>query len=140
MESCRSFNVLGTSAQYWERDETQLGLQGGNIVILQANVKWRKFPGCMLKNSKLNLPSDETLVSFLERFCGVEVSFCTGISRRVRLRHMMVDLFPIFTEASTRMRDNALWEELFEQHNIIDNFRNWKVSEWLKTPHRDDHY
>lgn len=90
-QSCVLMTSLGTWAPRWSQDERQLGLQSGNFAIVQANVTWRKIPGRTLKQHKLE-QSNEALVASLEDPWGLQVSFCTGVSRRVRLREVIADL------------------------------------------------
>ncbi|OAG06554.1 uncharacterized protein CC84DRAFT_1142451 [Paraphaeosphaeria sporulosa] len=121
--SSEFLEALGTCKSYWEHDEKQFGMQAGNQVMFQAIAASHKIPGRTLKQHRLQ-QDDETLVPFLDNVWAVQVSFCTGVSRRVSLREMIADLLPVFAMASTPSHDGGhLWEELLKA-DIINAFRD----------------
>ncbi|KAI1855214.1 hypothetical protein JX266_000079 [Neoarthrinium moseri] len=138
-KSCRSLKTLGTCPTYWAQEERQIGMQTGNIVLVQANVTWRKWQGRTLKQLKL-AQTDEHLVAFLEDPWGLQVSFCTGVSRRVALREMIADLLPVFARAAVNRRDCRIWSELETTHRVFDFFKKdaKSIRHWLLTL-PDDH-
>jgi hypothetical protein len=56
--------------------------------------------------------TDNELIPFLDNPSDVQVSLCTGVSRRVTLRRMRADLMPAFSDASTNPDDGTAWEKL----------------------------
>jgi hypothetical protein len=77
---------LGTHESSWELRELQAGLQGGQYAVLAFNSTFVKQPGVTLKQQQLMLPSNEIDIAFLNSTCGLQISFCTGVARRVELR------------------------------------------------------
>jgi hypothetical protein len=77
---------LGTHESSWELRELQAGLQGGQYAVLAFNSTFVKQPGVTLKQQQLMLPSNEIDMAFLNSKCGLQISFCTGVARRVALR------------------------------------------------------
>ena len=77
---------LGTHQNSWQVKERQAGIQGGQYAVLAFNQTYVKQPGVTLKQQQLMLPSNEIDLAFLNSTCGLQVSFCTGVARRVALR------------------------------------------------------
>ncbi|KAK4206318.1 hypothetical protein QBC37DRAFT_244816, partial [Rhypophila decipiens] len=101
---------LGPYSTGWERTEKQYGMQAGNYIILQANLTWHKRRGQTLKHHRLQ-QEDDSLIGFLEDLWGVQVSFCTGVARRVPLREMIADLLPVFANFYiTKMDEGCMWK------------------------------
>jgi hypothetical protein len=118
------FENLGTYGTCWEPSERQLGLQGGyTYTMLQGNQTWCKIQGKTLK--QLHLEQKDRLIPFLESAWGLQVSFCTGVARRIPLRELVADLLPIFAE--TLLITPNLWKDLSSHHNIIDIFYRGKL-------------
>jgi hypothetical protein len=92
---------LGTFPSYWEVSERQLGLglQGGQYLTgcFQINQTWVQMPGYTKKAAMLLQRAVYT--SDLESHFGVQVSFCTGIARRVRLCELLADILPAYITA-----------------------------------------
>ncbi|KAF3318581.1 hypothetical protein TWF173_006603 [Orbilia oligospora] len=93
--SSRAFENLEVHRHYWEHDETQFGAQAGQYVVLQANRTKRKIPGKTWKQEILE-QEPKMLVPYLSCLCGLQVSFCTGVARRVTLGQLIADIFPVF--------------------------------------------
>lgn len=87
---------------------------------------------CTLKQRKLE-SADNELVPFLDDPFGVQVSLCTGVSRRVTLRKMLADLTPVFAKASIVPQEIAAWTALRDVHKILDLLRDETkpIKEWL---------
>lgn len=83
---------------------------------------WKKVKARTLKQAKLE-SADNELIPFLEDPFGVQVSLCTGVSRRVTLRKMLADLMPVFALASIRPDEIAMWNVLCNDYGIADFFR-----------------
>ncbi|KAI3574429.1 hypothetical protein IWW34DRAFT_883996, partial [Fusarium oxysporum f. sp. albedinis] len=89
---------LGTFPSYWEVSERQLGLgfQGGQnaVGIVNFAQTWVKRLG---QTKKSNILAKKSLSNAdLEGPFAVQVSFCTGIARRVRLRELLADILPAY--------------------------------------------
>jgi hypothetical protein len=82
------------------------------------------------------LPSNEIDLAFLDSSCGLQISLCTGVSRRVALRKLLADVMVPFFE-SRRFARYADWEDLKTRHAIVNNFRDGDLGKWfdeLPTP------
>jgi hypothetical protein len=97
-----SLENLGTTSSYWQFTEFQAGLAltgqqfaGGQ---LQFNKTWTWHPGNSWKRQFLGLLSEELPFKELDRPWGLQVSDCTGVSRRVPLRVVLADVMPVFAE------------------------------------------
>lgn len=103
---------IGTFPSYWEVMERQLGLgfQGGQtaVAIFQFNQTWVKMPGVTKKSAMLSQRAVSK--SDLDGMFGVQVSICTGIARRVRLRDLLADILPAYV--ANLLVKPRLWEEL----------------------------
>ncbi|KAF5701578.1 ankyrin protein 3 [Fusarium globosum] len=103
---------LGTFPSYWEVSERQLGLglQAGQsaVGILNFAQTWVKRLG---QTKKSNILAKRSLsIADLEGPFAVQVSFCTGIARRVRLRELLADILPAYVaDLATKP---CLWEML----------------------------
>jgi len=124
---------LGTSDPAWEPKERQVGFVLGQYLNVQYNRTLAKFPGVTLKTKMLNLP-DQELLHILKSPWGLQVSFCTGVARRVLLREMIADLLPPFAER--RFPIPKLWGRLKTDHKIIESFQRkddstWTLQKWM---------
>ncbi|KAH8743503.1 hypothetical protein F5882DRAFT_137695 [Hyaloscypha sp. PMI_1271] len=120
---------LGTRDHSWELRERQAGFQGGQYAILQFNATYIKQNGVTLKQQQLMLPFNEIDLAFLNSNCGLQISFCTGLSRRVALRELLADVVVPFIES--RLAKPAHWEELKTQYAIVENFRHGDLETWF---------
>ncbi|KAI9697369.1 MAG: hypothetical protein M1836_004647 [Candelina mexicana] len=119
---------LGTREVFWEAQERQAGLQGGQYLIGTYSQTWKKIPGTTLKQCTLQ-QSDWRLIPFLEQSWGLQVSFCTSVARRVSLRELVTDLFPMFVSPL----EEGTWQELVTSHNIMKVFTEGNIFAWLLT-------
>ncbi|KAI1043800.1 hypothetical protein LB505_014260 [Fusarium chuoi] len=89
---------LGTFPSYWEKSERQLGLglQAGTGAVgtLGFAQTYIKRLGQTKKSSILAKRS--LSIADLEGSFAVQVSFCTGIARRVQLRELLADVLPLY--------------------------------------------
>lgn len=114
-EACRrqSANVLeylGTRTASWVKSQRQIGLQGGQYVVGQFLDTWNKQRGVSVKEVALAM-SAEGLIQYMDEYWGVQVSYCTGVARRVLLRTLISDLlrtFPGGTEPEVQRFEAAL--------------------------------
>lgn len=100
--------TLGAKNLFWERSEAQVGLQAGQYAIAQFHMTWVKRPGTTLKH--VHLKSDVNL-PFLQSDWGLQISYCTGIARRVSLCELLADLTPLLMEEL--LQKPASWNTLY---------------------------
>jgi hypothetical protein len=120
---------LGTHQGGWELQEKQVGLQGGQYAVLAFNAIYVKQYGVTLKQQQLMLPSNDIDLAFLNSTCGLQVSFCTGVARRVHLRELLADVMVDFVES--KVSKPAHWEELKSAYSIVQNFRDGDLGQWF---------
>jgi hypothetical protein len=130
--SAPAFEVLGVQDTTWRHDETQYGGQVGQYALLQYNRTRHKIPGTTLKDLVLrNVRNEAYLVRHsLDDLWGVQVSFCTGVARRIPLRVLMADLMPVVVKTMPNCRNR--WNDLIKEHCVVDAFRSETVLEWLE--------
>lgn len=128
-KSSSAFENLGVHDDIWRHDESQVGGQAGQYVLLQHNRIKHKIPGKTLKQLALEQHSD-MLIQVLNCLWGLQVSFCTGVTRRVPLRELIADLLPAFART---FKEQSLWDELRNRHKIFDAFQTDAVQDWLRT-------
>ena len=121
-----SMDTLGAKESYWECSEAQAGFQGGQYVIAQFNMAWIKRPGTTLKHIHLrpdiNLP-------FLQSDWGLQISYCTGVARRVSLCDLLADITPILIEELLQQPPG--WNNLRVNHNIVDALKGSDFKAWF---------
>ncbi|KAJ9486756.1 hypothetical protein VN97_g6575 [Penicillium thymicola] len=112
--SANLLEELGTSRSSWQKSQRQLAIQGAQYVICQAAETWNKQTGIPVKDRALAYPP-EVLVRYLDSYWGVQVSYCTGVAKRVRLRKLVADLVQHFSAGSVfnpvleaKMKDETL--------------------------------
>ncbi|KAI9740892.1 MAG: hypothetical protein M1818_004497 [Claussenomyces sp. TS43310] len=120
---------LGPQREYWEANEQQIGLQAGQYAVLQFNRTLTKRPGVTLKQYHLNQPPNRISIPFLESPWGLQVSFCTGVARRVALREVLADVVPAFVEAQGAVPQG--WDALKNTHDMIGAFKGPELKIWL---------
>jgi hypothetical protein len=128
----RLLTSLDTFPDYWEVTERQfgLGIQGGgpSVGLLQFNQTWVKRKGLtkksiLLAQRSLSLPD-------LEAFFGIQISVCTGIARRVRLRDLLAEIIP--TYVADQLTKHPLWESLFTKFRLIAALKNEDLRLWSR--------
>ncbi|KAF8865938.1 hypothetical protein BDZ45DRAFT_379368 [Acephala macrosclerotiorum] len=122
---------LGTSGPYWKAAERQGGMQAGfQYVFANLNQTWAKDDGKTLKQMFLDY-DDIHLISFLECRWGLQVSFCTGVAKRVLLRQLVADVIPLFARRaiSFALVKKDVWEDLVAT-NIVGKFQNQRLADW----------
>lgn len=121
---------LGTRPEAWDRQEMQGGVQGGQYAMVQFNVTYVKQPGVTLKQQQLSLPPHLIDIAFLNSTCGLQISFCTGVARRVALRTLLADVMVDFIES--RFPRPSQWETLKSTQCIVQNFRDGNIHKWFE--------
>ena len=119
---------LGTFEVFWEARERQAGFQAGQYLAGTCSQTYKKIRGITLKERALEQP-DWCLIRFLEQSWGLQVSFCTSVARRVSLRELVTDLFTMFVNPLKQ----DTWQELINNHNIIQAFTQGDIFAWLRT-------
>ncbi|KAI1361248.1 hypothetical protein F5Y08DRAFT_330958 [Xylaria arbuscula] len=123
---------LGTFPSYWEVSERQvgLGLQAGQgaIALIQFNQTWVKRRG-VTKKSKL-LSQRSVYLADLEGYFGIQVSVCTGIARRIRLRDLLCDVLPAYVGAL--VAKPVGWKSLVDDFGILQFLKVGNLSAWLE--------
>lgn len=82
-------SYLGTRPDWWDLTEKQAVVQGGNYVIFQVGATYSKLHGATLKEVLLDRWNRNADFSVFEEPWGLQVSLCTGVSRRVPLRALI---------------------------------------------------
>ena len=119
---------LGSVESHWELMERQAGIQAGQYATLIFNLTWAKRTGTTLKELHMLRPTDQ-LVPFLESMWGLQVSFCSGFARRVKMRELLSEIIPTFVgrKAPTPQQ----WTELRDTHCFLDILKHGDLSTWL---------
>ena len=113
------FDVLGTSKAFWDFREQQLGLGLGQYLVPQYNATWQKVHGHTLKEvATSNIRHQGWL---LEATFGLQVSFCTRVARRVRIKQLVADLLPTLIRRQTEPIEG--WEKLRDNYRLISILR-----------------
>jgi hypothetical protein len=118
---------LGTSMAYWKTQEKQIGLQGGQYVTMVYNSTWDKVPGIRLKTQMISdLDKRIEYFAFLNACCGLQVSACSGLARRVTMRELLSDLLPTFISRQASVPTS--WRTLLNGYDPLgilasDDFR-----------------
>lgn len=120
---------LGTHETTWELQEKQAGIQGGQYAVIGFNAVYVKQNGVTLKQQQLMLPFKEIDLAFLNSRCGLQISFCTGVARRVALRELLADIMVPFVES--RASKPVYWMELKTQYDIVASFRKENLDAWF---------
>lgn len=131
--SAPAFEILGVHDSVWKHDETQWGGQAGQYALLQYNRTMHKIPGTTLKTRVLSDIRSEayTVRHILNDMWGLQVSFCTGVARRVPLRVLMADLMPVVAETMTDRKE--MWQQLNLENSAFNAFQSDSVIEWIET-------
>ncbi|KAK4444399.1 hypothetical protein QBC34DRAFT_442505 [Podospora aff. communis PSN243] len=129
--ACSLLEELGTFPSYWEVAERHLGLGlqvgGGGVALLQFNQTWVKRQG-LTKKAKM-LAQRALFITDLEATFGVQISVCTGIARRVRLRVLLADVLPAYVGALVTKPGH--WNRLVEDCGLLEALRQGNLSDWL---------
>ncbi|KAK7750875.1 hypothetical protein SLS62_007138 [Diatrype stigma] len=122
---------LGTKKPYWERDGAELGGQAGNFALLIASTSWHKIPGETIKQSRLG-ECGPSLMSLLDKLWGLQVSYCTGISRRVPLYEVVTDLLDTFRSFGYFPNDEVeTWKDFTTPAEFAANVNGGKLRDYI---------
>ena len=123
---------LGTNPRYWSFTEFQAGLMfigqqfvGGQI---QFNKTWTWHEGTNWKKRYLGSLDGEVPYHALDQPWGLQVSFCTGVARRVPLRVLVADVLPAFAHD---LPITPSWAQLREM-GIVEALKGNQLRLWLE--------
>jgi len=137
-DSLNKLEELGTYRSHHEAVERQTGFQAGpDYLAFTANKVWAKQRGFTVKAKHLER-QNHGLLSLMDFYWGVRVSFCTGVAQRVMLRELVVDMLPAFAKSFTSRKERDCWEALQTGNDVIGAFRGShanasSVRDWLGT-------
>lgn len=132
---CRSTSAsalehLGTFRSSWEKGNRGWSVAAGKYISAQFSETWNKKRGTPIKDTALaNL--DEDLIQYIDDYWGVQVSYCTGVSRRVLLRTLLADLLPSFSKGSGSEMN------CFESKLRDETLRTTELASWLEELRED---
>ncbi|KAI1763578.1 hypothetical protein GGR53DRAFT_497178 [Hypoxylon sp. FL1150] len=128
---------IGTCPSYWELSERQfgLGIQGGQagIAAFQFNQTWVKRGGLTKKSTLLSQQIIYT--ADLDSLSAVQVSVCTGIARRVRLRDLLADVLPDYIAGV--LTKPRLWQSLNDDFKVLQALREDDLKVWIDSLDHD---
>ncbi|GFF61692.1 putative Pfs, NB-ARC and TPR domain protein (JCVI) [Aspergillus udagawae] len=117
--------VLGPFESYWRLASRQVGASVGvgekGAFNLQANQGWLKEPECTIKGHFQAEPEKYQIHWLLDSPWAIQISACTGAAQRVKLRELVADLLPIYTDSRWNPPD---WKDLWEEHQIFKALRS----------------
>ncbi|KAK8186209.1 hypothetical protein BC567DRAFT_215349 [Phyllosticta citribraziliensis] len=130
------FNHFGTEPSHLELIEHQAMVQ---ITAPQTNFQYgqvyRPIPATTIKEAEL--ARIKPSYPFLESFWGLQVSFCTGVAKRVRMRELIADLLSAYV---ARAMPSPWWFDA-EKASIIEAFRDSDntihLKQWLEENPQD---
>jgi hypothetical protein len=114
------WNPLGTYRARWDVRHKELSVQAGQYVIPVYNVVLDKVPGVLLKTHLLTYLADQReLLAFLNAPCGLQISFCSGLAKRVRMKDLLAELMPLCVK-----RDQSgthCWKKLTDEYRVTEH-------------------
>ncbi|KAK7527428.1 uncharacterized protein IWZ02DRAFT_124582 [Phyllosticta citriasiana] len=125
------FSHLGTQPSHLQLIEHQIMAQLAlpNAGTVQYGQVYRPIPATTIKEAELNQINPS--YTFLNSFWGLQVSFCTGVAKRVRMRELIADMLSVYV---ARGRPRPSWFQ-HEKTEIIDAFRDEEnkinLEQWL---------
>lgn len=121
IQELRDRSVLGTLGTKELKKSVKLesfGISFGEVFRFTTQTSCKLVPGKSVKQVDEERARGDVL-SLLEDWSAVQVSFCTGICRRVRFRDMVADLLPDFGPHTVRAcQDLQLWHKLLRTELI----------------------
>jgi hypothetical protein len=102
-EACEEdLHELGASPPRWVLQTVVTGAQAGQYALFNVGVEFEMIEGITLKDRifhRLASTVPHILDEDLEAFYGLELSLCTRIARRVRLRSLLARVLPAYVHA-----------------------------------------
>ncbi|KAJ5454060.1 uncharacterized protein N7458_005016 [Penicillium daleae] len=115
---------LGTTRAWWRETERQTSISGGQYVFIQCGTTWDKQTGISVKDRAFVYPDEDVLIQKMDSYWGVQLSYCTGVARRVRLRRLVADLMPHFSYDSS-LKTNTVESKLRNKLLGPGEVRKW---------------
>jgi hypothetical protein len=125
-----NLHELGASPPRWVLQTFVTGLQAEQYALFNVGAEFEKSEGVTLKDRifrRLASTNFHILYEDLEAFYGLEVSLCTGIARRVRLRLLLAAVLPAYVDAYHPGPPE--WETLGK--NLVEALKTTHFRSWL---------
>lgn len=122
-ESVNVLEYLGTSTTSWVRSQRQIGVQAGQHGMCQYSEVWNKQRGISIKEAALTRTNEE-LLQYMTEPWGVQVSYCTGVARRVLLRTTVAHLLRTFFNSPDEHIDEFK-RQLRESSRSVQAIHSW---------------
>ncbi|KAK3657560.1 hypothetical protein LTR56_002335 [Elasticomyces elasticus] len=128
---------LNTVAPHMRQQAMEYGVQAGQYGMLTFNNVLEKIPGVSLKEILLDrLQKGQDHSSFLASSSGLQVSFCSGLARRVRMRDLLAELLPVFVQRD--LIPNRSWRRLEDHYHITEELAHGDIRDVLRLMYADD--
>jgi hypothetical protein len=125
-------DALESYAPHWDLDVLQGGFQGGQWVVPQLMVGWKKVPGRTLKHGILD-PNNKLILPALSQLLGLEICLCSGAIWRVSLSRVIGSCIEQYVAARINTTtETRVWEGLKRTHRIVNALNKENLSQWFK--------
>jgi hypothetical protein len=114
---------LGTRPASWSEAERQIGIGAGQYFNAALNSTSKLRRGIPVKEIVLEGPN-EGLLQYLDDYLGVQISYCTGVARRVPLRILVADTISAFPGGSS-LPENV---ERYLRERTSAGFQDWLIN------------
>lgn len=115
----------------------EYGAQAGQYGVVTFNTVLEKVPGVPLKEVVLDrLQKGQDYLSFLASSYGLQVSFCSGLARRVRMRDLLAELLPVY--AQRNLVPTRSWSRLQDHYHIADVLARGDIQDVFRLMHSND--
>lgn len=124
----QEIHELGTWKGSWRLQQVQAGLQAGQIANVTFNATWSKSASRTRKEKGLS----EIGLNFVDQPWGLLVSLCTGVARRVPLREVIAEVFPLIVLAwleAPETQQNSITNYKLRKRLREPTFRKWLSSQ-----------
>lgn len=135
---CQGYcSPIGTKRSRFTLEQREVGFQGGQYFMATSNLVFRKTPPGLLKQRYLDdLSQRKNFRATLESRCGIQVSICSGLAKRTRMRDIVAEMLPIF--AKRELPRPAYWAKLRDYYKILDHLSSGNLSAVLDRMSEDD--
>ncbi|KAK4892290.1 hypothetical protein LTR27_009124 [Elasticomyces elasticus] len=138
LAKCQSHYLpLGTVAVHMRQQAMEFGVQAGQYGIITFNTVLEKIPGVSLKEVVLDrLQKGQDYLSFLASSYGLQVSFCSGVARRVRMRDLLAEMLPVYFQRN--LVPIRSWPRLQDHYHITEVLARGDIRDCLRLMYADD--
>ena len=119
--------ALGTGDFYCEPKEVEAGVQLGDYDAVLSNMTWVGRYGKTLRYTHLR---SDIHLSFLQTGWGLQISYCTGLTGRASLCHLLADVTPVLIDAL--VQEPPRWSDLRTVRDIIGTLSGTDFRDWIK--------